>query len=312
MRWVRPWSKYAVMKHFSTLVLLPLAMMVRAQEPLTWHFTFDADADRSLDSLHGCGQVGAPQKAVFDSAWSAPNALVTDTLQPYPVGGISYADFSVPVNWFGEFITLSFRHRLAIDPGEGYGWLEWFDPVMAEDWVRADPDSGWTSGYIGWNGEGLNTDSGLVFTGTNNGWGLVELEWVCIGLLHDPGERDEYPDSMRFRFGFRSFANTNGRDGWMIDELVASNLGCMGSVHEPEAMELDVYPNPTVDQLVLERTNADPLLLRLIRSDGALVRQERMTGPRHALELSDLSEGAYLLIASEGALQRSYRVLIQR
>ena len=58
--------------------------------------------------------------------------------------------------------------------------------------------------------------------------------------------------------------------------------------------------------------NADPLLLRLIRSDGALVRQERMTGPRHALELSDLSEGAYLLIASEGALQRSYRVLIQR
>lgn len=306
-------DKYAAMKHPCTLVLLLAGTLAEAQVPLEWHFTFDADADRSLDSLHGCWQVGAPQKVEFDSAWSAPNVLITDTLQPYPVGGISYAEFSVPVNFFGEYIRLSFKHRLDMDNAEAYGWLEWYDPAVAQDWVRTDPDSAWYSfGYLGWNGEGLNTDSGLVFTGTNNGWGLVELEWLCMAVLHDPGERDEYPDSMRFRFGFRSLANTNGRDGWMIDDLVATNLGCMGSVNEPATTELHAYPNPASDHLVLERTAPGPVHLRLFRSDGALVRQMMVTGLRHMLDLEGLPEGAYLLVSSDGMLQRSQRVLVQR
>ncbi len=295
----------------ATLVLAA-STTVYAQVPITWTINFDPGADRTLDSLSGCWQVGAPDKTAFDSAYSTPSALVTDTVLPYPVGGISYAGFSVPVNFFGEEVELSFTHRLQIDSGEAYGWIEWYDAMLSGTWVKADPGQWWFSGLVEWTGDGIDTDSALVFTGTNNGWGQVQLSWRCIGVLQGPNERASYPDSMLFRFAFQALANTNGRDGWMIDDLVVTNNGCSGGIEEGGLAALSAYPNPATDHLVLERTGNGTVVLDLYRADGALVRRERMIGERHVLDLGDLPEGPYLLRADGSGAQATRRVMVVR
>lgn len=282
--------------------------------PITWHITFDPDAERGMDSLGGCWQIGAPDKDVFNAALTAPHALVTDTLLPYPVGGTSYAEFSVPVYFFGEGISMTFSHRLEMDPGEAVGWVEFFDAGLANDWVKADPWMSWTSGILEWTGDGIDTDTAVVFTGTNNGWGNVGLYWQCIGVFQGPHERDELPDSMRFRFAFQALANTNDRDGWMIDDLVVTNNGCFGSVAESSRTTLTVSPNPAADRVTLELGHAPvgPLMVELIRADGALLKRDTIRGVRHTIDLADAPDGPYLLrvVAAEGDVVE--RLVVQR
>ncbi len=303
------------MKRLSTSsFLIGWALIMQAQVPITWHISFDPGADRTMDSLSGCWQIGDPDKTVFDSAYSAPAALVTDTVLPYPVGGTSYAEFSVPVNFYGEDIQMSFTHRLETDPGEAYGWIEYFDTGITQTWIKVDPWEAWYSGWIEWSGDGVDTDSALVFTGTNNGWGNVQIGWRCIAVVQGPNERASYPDSMRIRFAFQAMANTNSRDGWMIDDLVVTNSGCMGGMHEALRPALFVSPNPASDHAMIELTDAPsaPMTLELFRADGALVLRERLKGARHTLDLAPLPEGPYVIriIGEHGQLVE--RLVIQR
>ncbi len=290
---------------------MSMPLLILAQTPVSWTISFDPGADRTLDSLSGSWQVGAPDKTVFDSAYSAPSALVTDTVLPYPVGGISYAGFSVPVNFLGEAVTVSFEHRMDADSDEAFGWLEYYDPIHGTGWTRTDPSGfAWPS-WISWSGAGIQTDSMLLFTGPDQGWQSTSITWECtIVVLQQLQYRTSFPDSMRFRFAFHAAANTNGRDGWMIDELVVTNVGCAGGIEEGGLATLSAYPNPASDLLFLERTGTGTVRLELYRADGGLVRRERMTGERHVLDLGDLTEGPYLLRADGGGAQVSRRVVV--
>jgi hypothetical protein len=294
--------------------LIGWALIAQAQTPITWHLTFDPGADRTMDSLNGCWQIGPPDKTVFDSAYAAPNALVTDTVLPYPVGGVSYAEFSAPINFFGEEVQVSFRHRLEVDSGEAYGWVEYFDAGSTQSWVKTDPWQSWMGSFIEWTGDGLDTDSALIFTGTNNGWGEVLLSWRCLTVLQGPNDRASLPDSMRFRFAFQALANTNGRDGWMIDDLVVTNNGCLGGMEERSAMRLSVSPNPAGDRAVLELTDAPagPMTLELFRADGAVVMRERLKGARHTLDLATFPDGPYVvrILGEQGQLVE--RLVVRR
>ena len=303
------------MKRLSTFsFLIGWAVIVQAQVPITWHINFDPGADRSMDSLDGCWQIGDPDKTVFDSAYSAPAALVTDTVLPYPVGGISYAEFSVPMNFFAEAGELTFKHAMDMDSSEAYGWLEYYDAEDALAWVKVDPWSGWPLNFE-WTGAGTDTDTALVFTGSSNGWVSTTLEWYCtLVVLMEPGLRMSYADSLRFRFAFQTVANTNGHDGWMIDDLVVTNIGCPGSIHENGLASLLVSPNPTNDRVTIELTNApsSPMTLEFFRADGAVVLRERLKGARHTLDLGALPNGPYVIriIGKQGQLVE--RLVIQR
>src|ERR1041385_3814523 len=65
-------------------------------------------------------QVGPPQKIIFDSAYSAPNVMVTDTINPYPVNNRS--SFSIKVTnamvfnfWNFIFLIVDFTHKYDTD-----------------------------------------------------------------------------------------------------------------------------------------------------------------------------------------------------
>ena len=83
------------MKLIFTLIALLLCNTAYTQ----WGFfqTFESPNDTFNDKFiidtvnypNNVWQIGKPQKTVFDSAYSYPNAIVTDTLNPYPVNDTS-------------------------------------------------------------------------------------------------------------------------------------------------------------------------------------------------------------------------------
>ncbi|HMC96510.1 MAG TPA: hypothetical protein VKG92_02570, partial [Flavobacteriales bacterium] len=239
--------------------------------------TFDPGSNVELDSIYpgNVWQVGAPDKVVFDSAYSAPNALVTDTLLPYPITGTTYAEFHMPVDYFGELVQLDFRQRMDVDSGEALGWVEWYDPVTI-GWHRFMADSAWLgeAGESMYYGDGGTlTDSGLVFSHSSTGWTLEDLTFGCNALMV-AGDRGGQPDTtMRFRFAFQASANSNGRDGWMIDDVVFGIIGPCSGIEEHGRTPLSIFPDPASSEVYLRMDIADgtPMDLRFIRSDGAVV-----------------------------------------
>jgi hypothetical protein len=81
-------SKLSFHKYLLTLLLLfPFCAAAQMLE-----LTFDADDALyphfiTIDTgshLHNSWQIGRPGKSVFDSAYTLPNAIMTDTLNTYP------------------------------------------------------------------------------------------------------------------------------------------------------------------------------------------------------------------------------------
>ncbi|MGI8893309.1 MAG: hypothetical protein ACR2GN_07585 [Bacteroidia bacterium] len=69
-------------------------------------------------------QIGAPQKNIFDSAATAPNVIVTDTINYYPVNNSSSFQFSI-VPWVPwGILAIQWKQKLDFDAGLDGGIIE--------------------------------------------------------------------------------------------------------------------------------------------------------------------------------------------
>ena len=91
-------------------------------------------------SAQNIWQIGAPQKIFFNSAYSVPNTIVTDTINFYPVNNQSSFDlyvgaFNMGGMWGWNYpldIFIDFRHKYDTDTliDGGYitvSWDKWID-----------------------------------------------------------------------------------------------------------------------------------------------------------------------------------------
>src|SRR5215216_711891 len=113
-------------------------------------------------------QVGKPQKQLFTSAFTAPNAIVTDTLQSVPANDTSifYIKFFRNKNQPGHFFTLNFKYMLDGDSTD-FGTVE-ISPDSGKTWINLITqdtvfDFGW------WNGK-------PVLNGSVSGWSDFQIE----------------------------------------------------------------------------------------------------------------------------------------
>lgn len=275
----------------------------------TLFMRFDATGETlSMDSIYpsGCWQVGAPQKGVFTSAWSPPNALVTDTLLPHVDSTTCYAEFTLVAAWPDVGRSLSFRQRLDLDQDFSYGTIEAFSGSLGA-WHDLSQHPELVTSFEGLD-YGPMSDSLLSFTGVSNGWELVQLYFGCLKFYPYP------PETLRLRFVFHAGANLAGRDGWMIDDVAVTAATCYGAVDEHGQPTAMISPNPAGDLVMLELTSAPlgPMTLELFRADGALLRRERLKGARHTLDLAALPDGPYVIRIIGGHGQLVDRLVIQR
>ena len=157
---------------------------------IIYDFGYGADTTYYPDSLYisidtidyhnNQWQIGRPQKTIFNSAYSYPNAIVTDTLHPCLPNDTSVFIITTPSMYFGgEF---SFEYELNIDSGD-FATVE----------ISEDGGANWVN----------------LLTGSTSITG-----WENFSASFDDTSFSYF---YLFRFTLITDSNTSPRDGWMMD-----------------------------------------------------------------------------------------------
>jgi hypothetical protein len=182
-------------------------------------------------------QIGQPQKALFDTAFSFNKVIVTDTLNFYPTNNNSSFYFSAP--YYLQFETIiSFYYKMSTDSLADFGtinarfitWDTTFNIIESFPWTIVDLSSQVISSY----------PDTLPFTGNTMDW----LHFEC----HIPAGLFFY-DSVVFEFNFETDSIQNNKEGWMIDDLDATGVLVGMAPVSDNTIRPNVFPNPFVDNV---------------------------------------------------------------
>jgi Secretion system C-terminal sorting domain len=241
---------------------------------------------------HNIWQIGKPNKTVFTSAYSLPNAIVTDTLNPYPVNDTSVFIAKIPGRDHAfplQFID--FWYRLDIDSG-----------AIAK--VELSEDHG-----VHW----INTIDSLPVVYS---WGSIPdfkhstVGWKRLGLWRD---WTPCPDTIYFRFTFISDSVFANKDGWMIDNF---SVGYWWEGYVPQILNnnlITIYPNPSKGNIYIHsnKQNAGSGSLSVYDMKGREVGKTKQLPANGYLNLP-LPDGVYILKYFEGDEYCVKRIVIDR
>jgi Secretion system C-terminal sorting domain len=200
-------------------------------------------------------QIGETYKAAFDTAYSTPNAIMTDTLNPYPVNNYSTFEYLITKpEWAKDrcisHLQLLFQNMYETDTLCDGGFVEIsynnsntynniiFDNIPNTTFFQNFYESGDTivGGIPAFNGKSLGNweESGIIF------------------LWND--DQAQKLDSIRVRFNFKSDNEDNNKAGWIIDNIrFLIEDYCDIGINDPEnESEAFIYPNPVTDISILE------------------------------------------------------------
>ena len=192
----------------------------------------------TLDYPNNQWQIGKPQKTVFDSAYSYPNALITDTLHACRPNDTSVCILKIPRNIWAGFMEFSFVYKLDIDSGD-IALMEWSADTGINHWTNILTD---TNGLFSFYEMPGDTAPSLSYS--NTGWDSMTLTpysfvWYTAAV-----------DTFMIRFTLITDSSTAPRDGWMMDNFVMAYQG-EGITIVPNKISMSFHPNPVSDILYL-------------------------------------------------------------
>lgn len=225
-------------------------------------------------------QIGIPSKTIFNSAYSAPLALVTDTLNAYPIGNMSFFEFVV---YTDDYTEISFWHRFNTDSLADGGvievstdgsstWMNIIDALQMEPWRFTSLNNFYSSSNtIASNGNKPG------FTG-NSEW--IKSTIVGRGLLF-----------VRFRFTFTSDSTNTNKDGWMLDGF---DFTCIGTGINEIGLNspIRISPNPTSNFISINTDNSLRIELVAIKD---FVGKTVLTTDKTSIDLSSFAPGLYFI-----------------
>lgn len=219
-------------------------------------------------------QIGTPSKTNFNSAYSLPLALLTDTLSIYSNGNISSFEFVV---WTDDATLISFWHRFNTDSLADGGIIE----------VSTDGGSTWTNiidapqftltnFYSSSNTISSNTNK-PGFTG-NSGWIKSTIQGYALNFV-------------RFRFTFTSDDINSNKDGWMIDSF---DFACFGTGIQEVGFNspIQIYPNPASSFIFIHSDNSRQFKSAIIIN---ILGNTILTTDSTAIDLSQFQSGLYFI-----------------
>ena len=200
-------------------------------------------------------QIGVPQKVFFNSSYTFPKAIVTDTLNNYPINNSSFFDlyignFITPYLFYPYDIFFDFWHKFDTDTLKDgcYITVSWDKGLtwtnIINDTIYGQYFGGTTPGY--WNTYLYSLTDTLYngeygFLGKSNGWVHTSFAWLVF-----PVKLDFPPDTMILRFNFISDSINNNKEGWMIDRIRMFSIDLGGGIHSllSDNNIATIYPNP--------------------------------------------------------------------
>lgn len=244
--------------------------------------TPQADSLLSIDnSASNVWQIGHTTKQFFtNSAQSI--AIMTDTLNPYPINNLS--EFVINLgNNVGEMtlIMLSFSHSFETDSLRDGGFIE----------LSTDSGATWLSG--GFFGIYMNTlgNGTYGFSGTR--------PWQSDMFYSCPNP-NTFGKPIFVKFGFYSDSIPDGnKAGWLIDDMHFSISYCSGIEQYRNDNLINIFPSPATDKIFVKRTQ--PLTSSLLSITDITARELfNEPFPQNGLvDVSSLPNGVYYMVYSD-------------
>lgn len=231
--------------YFTTVLLILIVRSSTAQFYTQYFDGADTNVYQSIlidiapDSSN-VWQIGTPQKIIFDSAATLPNAIVTDTINFYPTNDTSRFIAKILMSFppWGIF-ALQWKQKLDMDTSFDGGIIE-YSIDTGNTWINVF-NNPYVYNFYGYDTLNADTLSGgeFAFSGTDTTWKDI---WLCFDLSWL--QQFQWNDTILFRFTLLSDSVNNNKEGWMIDNMLA-HITIIHTVKEVEQDRyLNVYPNP--------------------------------------------------------------------
>jgi hypothetical protein len=303
------------MKQFTLLffTLLAIQCSLQAQDMITYGDTIRFENDNAFISIdtsqNNIWQIGVPQKNIFNAAYSPNRAILTDTLQPYPINNNSYFQVMVtnqnlPFFLFPMSVFLEFKHKINSDSLKDGGYITIsYDKGITWDNVinSAPPFVGFFMNTNIYSQSDTLIDGKVGFSGTDTSWKTTNIGWPLMGV-----KNNVVYDTILFRFNFISDSIQTNKDGWMIDDIRLYAVFYSG-INEKQTMSLAAFPNPCNNDITFSfPLSNDTKQLSIFASDGTLVYQSKLTSKQYfRYDSSVLPDGIYVarLLAGNGSTQ---------
>lgn len=254
-------------------------------------------------------QVGSPQKTIFHSAATQPNALVTDTINFYPVNDTSSFTYRLfnPVFAFGVF-ALQWMQKIDYDRDRDGGMIEYTTNGGAT-WVNVFNDP-----YV-YNFYGFDTLNVDTMGGNNYGFSGTDTTWRNVWLCFDMSFLTLF-DTIDFKFTSISDSVDNHKEGWMIDNMFSQ----LTFVHTVKSEKMDdylkIFPTPTSGTIYIEaeKQNGFHIIewMELTDVQGRVVKKYGVSPTKFNIDISDLPDGNYFLRVKTNLQEKTLPVILNK
>ena len=247
-------------------------------------------------------QVGKSHKSGINNSISAPNILITDTLNAYPSNDTSSVIFSVVGCGSCGFqrLGLAGYYNVISDSLKDYGTIE-VSTDSGKHWLNLMTDTTYTAHY-----KWLYPKP--VLTGNSGGW---KRFWIELGGLVTPFPAAT-PFDIYIKFTFLTDSIPNNLEGLAIDEIGYYSVS-EGIPQIQNNALLSLYPNPVTDFLYIERKGTiSKGQLQILDGMGQVVFEDRnFTAPSISTKALGLPAGLYFLHFTSGDTYAVQKFLVQ-
>ena len=231
-------------------------------------------------------QIGTPSKIIFNTAYSMPFAIITDTINYYSSNNHSNFILKLEPESIGEDggqTFISFWHKFDTDSINDYGVVE-VSYDEGNDWKVLYTD---TSYVIYYERNGSYAGPRLA-TGQSNGWVFDNI--VFDFYLTGTG----IPENIWLRFSFYSDSVQDDKEGWMIDNIQITGVMPWG-IEENNIFYSYPYPNPCQEYLsiVVPKYENQNFTLFVYDLFGKLIESKKFAGEKIQINTLQYINGIY-------------------
>jgi len=240
----------------------------------------------TISDTNNVWQIGTLNKAMADSNVCSTVAIMTDTINPYPVNDTSSFVIKT-VATYGIYYgckNISGMYYAQTDSLNDYGMIE-FSPDNGLSWVDLLNDTVY--------GDNLFWYSKPVLTGHSGVCKFYDCVMFDIGSAFGIN----VGDTLLFRFTFISDSIFDNASGLLFDDF--SMWDYVEGISETRfrAFKSKVYPNPVDEQFTIGFDNPDAAPIELAVYDihsKPVLKQENITREQIILNAADFKPGIYI------------------
>jgi hypothetical protein len=219
-------------------------------------------------------QIGTPSKTIFNSAYSLPLALLTDTSNTYSNGNISSFEFVIRTD---DDTYISFLHRLNTDSLADGGVVE-VSTDGGSAWTNIINASQFTLTNFYSSSDTISSNSNKPGFSGNSGWVNSTIHGYALNFV-------------RFRFTFTSDNTNTFKDGWMIDSF---DFTCLGTGTQEVGINspIQIFPNPTTNFIFIRSDNSRQFKTAIVKD---IIGKTILTTDKTTIDLSQFQSGLYFI-----------------